>query len=108
MKTNLCWLNPKMKAGETVSFLFSLGSRLRLRLDGRRRRRRLSEINRLVGGRDGNRKDKKTGGRGGFWRDKKVQSSFFVLRGEGKACEGDLRVIKGISKFKHMREKAPL
>ncbi len=73
-----------MKAGETVSFLFSLGSRLRLRLDGRRRRR-LSEINRLVEGRgrDGNRKDKKTGGReeGGFWRDKKVQS-FFVPRGE--------------------------
>ena len=66
-----------MKAGETVSFLFSLGSRLRLRLDGRRRRRRLSEINRLVGGRDGNRKDKKTGGRGDFGEIKKFSPSLF-------------------------------
>ncbi len=66
----------KMKAGETVSFLFSLGSRRRL--DGRRRRRRrLSEINRLVGGRDGNRKDKKTGGRGDFGEIKKFSPSLF-------------------------------
>ena len=46
---------------------------------------------------------KKLGGGGGDFGDiKKFSPPSLFQEGRGKACEGDLTVIKGISKFKHI------